>query len=347
MRFVYLQQLWFEIIDYFFEGITGYEVWGNVRPKQDPSKGVFAPIDLDQNEIDARRRSNLPGSEAEGISFTCFKVSLASPDVLLPVEYRSPHFLRFTCQSLEVSNMYSSRVHEVADGDVEFRDRVQWYNTCSLQFQHIRLQSWCGKDLTKGRDGISRNSDIRIEMCWPTGPTRQMVVPKWRVRCDIDEIDLSLRSDDYALFQHVVLNNIGEPSRHLNEWIRFLEMPVEKLQAYKERIMVHYGYDKKDADPSTYNVEVVAPLVIFNLIGDSFKNHVIAQAMCLNMSWKMQRFGDLVSGQKFVSNVVLVKPLDEGKGILFRFYFQRNGGLPATADPMLFIHRKPNRRVKM
>lgn len=32
MRFVYMQQLWFEIIDYFFEGIVGYEVWGNSRP---------------------------------------------------------------------------------------------------------------------------------------------------------------------------------------------------------------------------------------------------------------------------------------------------------------------------
>jgi hypothetical protein len=35
MRFVFLQQLWFAIIDYFFEGITGYEVWGNVRRKHD------------------------------------------------------------------------------------------------------------------------------------------------------------------------------------------------------------------------------------------------------------------------------------------------------------------------
>jgi hypothetical protein len=56
--------------------------------------------------------------------------------------------------------------------------------------------------------------------------------------------------------------------------------------------MVHYGYDRKDADPSTYNVEVVAPFVIFKHIGDSFQNHVRAQAMCLNMSWTMQRFGD-------------------------------------------------------
>ena len=57
VRFVYLQQLGFEIIDYFFKGITGYKVWGNVRPKQGPSKGIFAYIDLDQNEIETRRSS--------------------------------------------------------------------------------------------------------------------------------------------------------------------------------------------------------------------------------------------------------------------------------------------------
>jgi hypothetical protein len=40
MRFVYLQQVWFEIIDYFFEGIVGYEVWGNQRPTFGPPHNV-------------------------------------------------------------------------------------------------------------------------------------------------------------------------------------------------------------------------------------------------------------------------------------------------------------------
>jgi hypothetical protein len=120
VRFVYLRHLGFEIIDYFFKGITGYEVWGNVRAKQDPSKGIFASVDLVPNEIETRRSSNLPGLDEEGVCFTWIKVSFASPDVLVPVEYRSRQFLLFTSQLLEVSNMYSSRVPEVADGDVEF-----------------------------------------------------------------------------------------------------------------------------------------------------------------------------------------------------------------------------------
>jgi hypothetical protein len=135
----------------------------------------------------------------------------------------------------------------VANGDVEFQDRVEWCSTCSLHFQRIRLQSWCGKDLTNGHGEISRRSDIKIEMGWPTGPMRKMVISKRRVRCDVHDIDLSL---------FVVLNHIGEPSHHLDRWIRFKEMPIEKLlqASNKERIMVHYGYDEKDADPSTYNV---------------------------------------------------------------------------------------------
>ena len=312
MRFVYLQQLWFEIIDYFFEGIVGYEVWGNMRPKQEASNGIGVYCPLDQDEIGARRKPGLPGSDAKGISFTRFKISLASPDVLLPVEYRSPHFLRLTCQSLEVSNYYSSRVHQVAAQDFESRDRVQWYNNCSMHFQHLRLQSWCGKDLSTANAGASRTSDARIQMTWPTGPTKQMVVPKWRVRCDLDEIDLSLRSQDYALFQHIGLHNIGESSRHLDEWTRFQEMPVDELEEYKAQIMVHYGYDKKDAAPSTYDVEIAAPSLGFNLLGRSNEKEVIAQARCLNLSWKIQRSADLVSRQRLVSNVMLVRPLYEG-----------------------------------
>ena len=312
MRFVYLQQLWFEIIDYFFEGITGYEVWGNVRPKQVLSMDVFASSDPLECQANERRKPNLPGSNAEGINFTCFEISLASPEVLLPIKYNSPHFIRFTCQSLEVSNFYSSRVNVVCNVDVASAERVQWYNNCSMHFRHIRLQSWSGADLTLVRDGISQNPDIRIQMIWPTGPTRQMVAPKWRVRCDLDEIDLSLRREDYALFQHVILHNIGEPSRHLDEWIRFQEMSTTELQAYKAKIMVHFGYDKKDAEPSTFDVEIFAPLLLFNLIGETHQKQVIAQAMCLNLSWKMQKLRDLVSRQQLVSNVVLVKPIEEG-----------------------------------
>jgi hypothetical protein len=55
MRFVYIQQLWFEIIDYFFEGIVGYEVWGNSRPSLGPNRG-----------------SSLDAPHADGVSFTKF-----------------------------------------------------------------------------------------------------------------------------------------------------------------------------------------------------------------------------------------------------------------------------------
>lgn len=49
MRFVYIQQVWFEIVDYFFEGIVGYEVWGKLRP-------AFGPLhDVTQDPPNADR----------------------------------------------------------------------------------------------------------------------------------------------------------------------------------------------------------------------------------------------------------------------------------------------------
>ena len=41
MRFVYLQQLWMEIIDYIFEGIIGYEIFGKERPKPSAEANVM------------------------------------------------------------------------------------------------------------------------------------------------------------------------------------------------------------------------------------------------------------------------------------------------------------------
>jgi hypothetical protein len=309
MRFVYLQQLWFEIIDYFFEGIVGSEVWGNERPVQEPFDHVGAYVNsIFSEEKYARRRSDLPGSDAAGITFTLFRVSLASPDVILPVEYRSPQFLRLTCQSLEVSNFYSNHVHQLATEDVESRDRVQWYNTCAMRFSGLALKSWCGTELTRLDTNNTRRPDVNFKMTWPTGPTKALVAAKWRVGCDLDEIELFLRSEDYALIQHILAYNIGEPSRHLEEWARFQEMPIKVLEAYKERIMVHYGYDKKDSAPSTYTVDVTCPLLAFNLLSGKYDVEVIAEAKCLNLAWTMQRLPDLVARQKLISNIFLTRP---------------------------------------
>lgn len=254
-------------------------------------------ISIFSEEKDASRRSGLPGSDAAGVGFTLFRVSLASPDVILPVEYRSPQFLRLTCQSLEVSNFYSNHVHQLATEGAESRDRVQWYNTCNMLFSGLALKSWCGTELTRLATSNARRPDVNFKMTWPTGPTKALVAPKWRVGCDLDEIELFLRSEDYALIQYIIVHNIGEPSRHLEEWARFQEMSREELDAYKERIMVHYGYDKKDSAPSTYTVDMVCPLLAFNLLGGKDGVEVIAEAKCLDLAWTMQRLPDLVARQ--------------------------------------------------
>jgi hypothetical protein len=75
MRFVYLQQAWFEILDYFFEGIVGYEVWGNPRP---------TPASLLETSLDA--------PNADRLSFTLF---VRFPQVLIERRLRSLTFFQF------------------------------------------------------------------------------------------------------------------------------------------------------------------------------------------------------------------------------------------------------------
>jgi hypothetical protein len=317
MRFVYLQQLWFEIMDYFFEGVTGYEVMGNKRPfpVNLDDLGVFIESGLDSNVSEgSRRRSALLGADADGIGFTRFRVSLSTPDVLIPVEYRSPHFVRVNCQSLEVSNLYSSRVHKISRNDADAYNRVQWYNTCTLRFNALRLHSWCGSDLTPDPgSNFKSKPGARIQMSWPVGPTARLVLPKWKVKCNLGEISFVLRSQDYALFQHVIMYNIGEPSRHLDEWIRFQNMAQTELEDYKKKIMVHYGYDRKDTAPTTYDLEFEAPLIDFHL-SSHVDNKTIALAQCVTLVWTMKKLPDCIVRQKLEANFKLsVHPRDHSK----------------------------------
>eukprot|EP00546_Thalassionema_frauenfeldii_P000819 CAMPEP_0178934774 /NCGR_PEP_ID=MMETSP0786-20121207/24090_1 /TAXON_ID=186022 /ORGANISM="Thalassionema frauenfeldii, Strain CCMP 1798" /LENGTH=62 /DNA_ID=CAMNT_0020612675 /DNA_START=94 /DNA_END=279 /DNA_ORIENTATION=- len=62
-------------------------------------------------------------------------------------------------------------------------------------------------------------------------------------------------------------------------------MSAEELRSYKEGIMVHYGYDKKDTAPSTYDIEVTAPALGFDLLKCSGDSGTLAQAKGINFVW--------------------------------------------------------------
>jgi hypothetical protein len=76
MRFVYMQQLWFEIIDYFFEGIVGYEVWGNSRPML----GSNRVTSLDAPYADSISFTKFVSSRGPASFHRCFTSSLLFPE---------------------------------------------------------------------------------------------------------------------------------------------------------------------------------------------------------------------------------------------------------------------------
>lgn len=106
---------------------------------------------------------------------------------------------------------------------------------------------------------------------------------------------LLFRKKDYALFRHIIWNNIGEESRHLDEWDRLQNLPSEELQAYKEKIMVHFGYDKKDAPPTTFWFKVNISSIIMHFCLDE-SNHV-ADVEGTKLCWSLKKVKDRISRQ--------------------------------------------------
>jgi hypothetical protein len=193
MRFVYLQQLWMEIIDYFFEGILGDEVWGRDRPDFDKKK------EEKENDVIERIKSLftpeaaervLPWADAFDIRFLRFNIFFDSPVIILPVEYKSPQHLRFDLSNIEASNWFSGDVENLTEGNTIVAHKyVQWFNNCSLKFERLRLKSWCGTQLNIDEDGNSNSSiPVQVLLKWPIGPTSFLHAPKWDIRCCMDKL---------------------------------------------------------------------------------------------------------------------------------------------------------------
>jgi hypothetical protein len=301
MRFVFLEQLWSEIIDYFFEGILGTEVWGG-KSSSDPVATKTELLEFQNLPLEA---ACLPGSDAEGFSFTRFDISLDSPELLLPVTYKSPHFVRLELANIHVSNIYDGSV--ISDMSEDIGDRMQWFNNCDISLQDLRFFSWCGQEL--GEKPVIADIALR----WPTGPTAYLVIPKWTVTCRFDSLDISLRRSDYALLQHILSYNIGEESRHLDEWDALQSLSPDDVKKHIQSIMVHFGYDKKDVAPTTYNLTVAIPSVSFSLIeGARYCSKPLAVARCLDLVWQMEKESDLVVKQRATCDVELGTPSATG-----------------------------------
>jgi hypothetical protein len=192
MRFVYLQQLWFEIIDYVFEGILGDEVWGRDRPdfnkKREEQehdvieriKSLFCP----END-----ETLLPWADAFDIRFLRFNIFFDSPVIILPVEYKSPQHMRFDLSSIEATNWFSADIENLMSKNAFVAHKyAQWFNNCMLNFEHLQLKSWCGTALNIDEYNYPNSIPVQVLLKWPIGPTSFLRTPKWNIRCAIEKL---------------------------------------------------------------------------------------------------------------------------------------------------------------
>eukprot|EP00978_Attheya_sp_CCMP212_P014019 scaffold35454_cov51-Attheya_sp.AAC.9 len=321
MRFVYLQQYWMEVFDYIFEGILGNEVWGRPRP-QVVSHNNHSPDDPRgdcESETPYDGVMKLFGSDGVGFSFCRFDIKMESPVLIVPVSYLSPQHVRFGFEGFSISNFYKGAVErgtgpglnpviaKQLEGSKNIR--IQWYNNMRVTGAGLKLLSWCGRELSSDSE-VTANSEsslgvgINLTATWPVGPAAPLVMPKWNVTCGFDSLYIALRRPDYALFQHVIFNNIGEPSRHLDEWNALQNLPPSELQKYKENIMVHFGYDKKDGPSSTFNLVFSFPSICIHFLSDEKDDAVLrdcgidlANVKCSGVKYTIRKLSDLIFHQ--------------------------------------------------
>ena len=298
MRFVFLEQLWLEIVDYFFEGIIGSEVWGTV-----PKRKV-----LEQLAIRGRSDKSgfLPGSDAQGFNFTRFDISLESPEVLLPVTYRSTHFIKLDLESLRIRNHHTCDTIEQSGRQDIAPCRMQWFNNCHICLQSFQIFSWCGRQLSRS----AIEGDVNLK--WPVGLYAPTVVPKWNVDLKLGKLDVSLRRSDYALFQHFIAYNVGELSRNLDEWEVLSSLSPQDINSFKEKIMVHFGYDNKDVAPTTFNICLDIPSIDFVLMNEDTdepsSESTLAIIRCIGLNWQLTKVTDRVSRQRAAFDAEIVAP---------------------------------------
>jgi hypothetical protein len=104
---------------------------------------------------------------------------------------------------------------------------------------------------------------------WPIGPTAPLIVPKWDVfiRHGYVELKLLLKQDDYALLQNIVSLNICQESRNYQAWLSWKLENKNKtgITLVEQLRMVKFGYDVKDAFPSTYASSSLVPSLTLDL----------------------------------------------------------------------------------
>ncbi len=105
--------------------------------------------------------------------------------------------------------------------------------------------------------------------------------------------------------------NIGEESRHLDEWNNLQNLPSQELQEYKKRIMVHFGYDKKDAPPTTYHFTIEIDSIVLHFCSDA--SEFIADIDCHALKWSLRKVKDKISRQKLVCHSIYLEQTSDNE----------------------------------
>lgn len=274
MRFVFLQQLWLEIVDYIFDGISGYEVWGNSRPK--PAQFVDSSV-----------------SVVDGVSFMLVQVEMNEPEIILPVTYCSTDFVRMGIGCISIRNHYNRRPMRQQQNPFSFSvPLMQWYNNYIVTIKGVTIHSSAGKELSVQ----SYQWEGSVTLDWPTGPNAAFNYPKWSIRAKFSELRLFLEKADLSLLQYVLSENIGECSRHMHEWYALQQLPALELARLERRTLVKFGYDNKDAAPSTYDISFELPVVFAVL---KVGSDPLASVSLRTLQWRYTKTQDRVSNQKF------------------------------------------------
>jgi len=75
-----------------------------------------------------------------------------------------------------------------------------------------------------------------------------------------------------------------------------------------KKIIVHYGYDKKNVAPTTYDVKLFIPSLEFSLMETDGQDSLpLAIARCLDLKWQMRKESDLIVTQSVTCGIDLVR----------------------------------------
>lgn len=255
-----------------------------------------------QSELDSFS-APLPDSDAEGIKFLKFDIDIASPVLLLPVHYRSMHYLQLRIDRVHAANYFKGEEEDdpLCQSDQRRIRRMQYYNNCNIKIENINLVSSLPSD--KADLTASPAIELSINVRWPVGDIVERIVPRWSINCVFGKVKATLRRKDYALLCHVIFENVCGVTRNLEEWAELQQkrrMAGNSLVEDKDAFVL-YEYDVKNGRPTTYAFVVNVADIELDFIEDDeiygAQHQGVANVHCRDLRWSLTKGKDLVTNQ--------------------------------------------------